>query len=496
MCRMRHITKSKIHYKSIAIFLFIFLFTNCEDWLDLKPENYIVKQEFWKTKQQVHSAVMGCYASLLDKDIAEKFFLWSELRGDLLTDNVGCKPDNLRVLIGDIMPDNKLFQWKSVYKSINLCNTIIDYAKLALETDNTFTENELKAYEAQALALRGLMYFFLVRTFGEVPLMLKAITSDNEDFFVGKSPDSTIINQIIRDLETAEMSANTTYGNTDHDKGRITRYAINALQADVYLWNEDYAKCIEACDKIIESEVYKLVPGQQWYQELYVSGNSEESIFELQFNAEKPNPFYDFFHPTSGGQQFLASQILTELYDDPDVRGDSATFWQGEESDPVIYKYLGLSDIERLFRSSGGSYAHWIFYRYADVLLMKAEALNQLENGAEAIDLLHQVQKRANAIESFVDTDDYDGIADLILLERQKEFAYEGKRWFDVLRNARRDNYRRKEILFEMIESYATADAVDLLRSKYSDPRSHYFPIYYYEVEINPELTQNPYYVL
>ena len=269
---------------------------------------------------------------------------------------------------------------------------------------------------------------------------------------------------------------------------------MNALQADVYLWNEDYEKCIDACDKIITSNVYKLVPGLLWFEEIFAAGNSEESIFELQFSADKPNPFYGFFHPTSGDQQFLASQILTELYLDADVRGDSATFWQGEESDAAIYKYLGLSNTERMFRSTSGSYAHWIFYRYADILLMKAEALNQLERGAEAIDLLHQIQDRARIQESFVDDNDYDAIADLILLERQKEFAYEGKRWFDVLRNAKRDNYRRKEILFEMIESYATADVVDLLRSKYSDPQSHYFPIYYYEVDINKELKQNPYY--
>jgi hypothetical protein len=485
-------------YRKINIVTLTFaaamLISSCEDWLDLKPENYIIKQEFWQTKQQVHSAVIGCYASLLDEPIAKRLFLWTELRGDLLTNNVGINFDNSMIMYGYIMPYNSLLKWESLYKSINICNTVIDYAKNALTTDNTFTESELKAYEAEALTLRSLLYFYLVRSFGEVPLMLDAITSDEANFFVPKSADSVIINQIIYDLGIAEQSAVASYDKADHNKGRITKYAVNALQADVYLWNEDYSNCIEACNKIINSNKYGLVSGDLWFQNIFVTGNSNESIFELQFNPGKPNPFYDFFHPTSGEKQFLASQVVTELYEDGDVRGDSATFWQGEEADPAIYKYLGLSNTERQFRTSSGSYAHWIFYRYADILLMKAEALNQMEEGSEAIELIHRIQSRAKTSLTQADVDDYDAITDLILLERQKELAYEGKRWYDVLRNAKRDNYRRKDILFNMIDNYASADQADLLYSKYSDNRSHYFPIYYREIELNPQLEQNPYY--
>lgn len=131
----------------------ILVILSCEDWLELKPENYIVKQEFWQTKQHVHSSTIGLYASLLDGALAERLFLWSELRGDLVTDNTGCKSEYLKILRGDIMADNPVFDWKSIYKSINLCNTVIEYAKNALETDVTFTETELNAYVAEALTL-------------------------------------------------------------------------------------------------------------------------------------------------------------------------------------------------------------------------------------------------------------------------------------------------------------------------------------------------------
>lgn len=484
----------------ILLIVEILLFSSCDKWLDLKPENSVIRQDFWKTEQQVHSAVIGCYASLLDEGLGQRFFSWGELRGDLVSDNVSCKWSNRNIIYGIIMEDNPVVKWEKFYKSINLCNTIIEFAKDALETDDTFTEEELKAYEAEALALRSLLYFYLVRSFGEVPLMLKAITTDQENFFVPKSPDSVVINQIIADLEIADSFAVTTYHDINHDKGRITKYAVNALQADVYLWKEDYEKCIEACNKIINSSRYGLVSGANWFQNIFVIGNSNESIFELQYSADKPNPYFDYFHPTGGEKQFIGSPLITMLYEDEDVRGDSATYWYG--IDAVIYKYMGLSNIENLYRSENDSYAHWIFYRYSDVLLMKAEALNQLGRGAEALELVNRIQRRANATETVIDVEgNIDALADLILLERKKEFAFEGKRWYDLLRNAKRNNYTRadgssgKEIIFKMIKESSPGFMIDILISKFNDPRSHYFPIYYEEVEINYELEQNSYYV-
>ena len=138
---------TKIMYKRIIIITItiaaVFLISACEEWLDLKPENYVIKQDFWQTKQQVHSAVIGCYASLLNESIANRFFLWGELRGDMLSYNYGIYNSSFWVLYGYIMPWNKVIKWESMYKSINICNTVIDYAKDALVTDNTFTEIEL-----------------------------------------------------------------------------------------------------------------------------------------------------------------------------------------------------------------------------------------------------------------------------------------------------------------------------------------------------------------
>lgn len=481
-------------YKKVSILLavFVLFFSSCDEWLDLSPENDVIEEEFWESEQDVYSYVLGCYAGLLDEDLIERVYLWGELRGDMLSYNSGISYNYLYVMNGTIVADNSLFDWESIYAVINNCNILLEKASKALDTDDTFTEEELAAYEAEGLAVRGLLYFYLVRAYGDVPLMLEGITSDDEDFFVAKSDQDVIINQIINDLTTAAENALETYGTTEHDKGRFTKYGIQALLADVYLWNEDYENCVDACDEIINSSEYYLVAADDWFTDLFVSGNSDESIFELQFSSEKTNPFFNFFHPTDGDKQFLTSYVATYLYEDEDIRGDSATFWDPDQQ--IIYKYIGQSAEEQYMCDEDGSYANFIIYRYADVLLMKAEALNQLEKGEEAMELVNKIQKRARAEEEYMDVDDYDGITEMILLERQKEFAYEGKRWFDVLRNVKRNDFESVEIYEDMVYEYASASIADMLTTRAANPLSFYFPIYQDELDVNPNLEQNSYY--
>jgi hypothetical protein len=478
--------------KYIFVILTGLLSISCNDWLELRPENNIIREDFWQTKQQVESAVMGCYASLMETDLAQKLFLWAELRGDLLTNNEGCKTEYLNILNGTITPYNSVFDWKYFYRSINLCNTVLAYAKDALNTDPTFTESELLAYEAEALTIRALLYFYLVRSFRDVPLMLDAVTSDQINFFTGKSTENEILNQILSDLSIAEKNAVETYNNNDFDKGRVTKHTVRALQADIYLWKNEYDSCITACDKIINSKKFGLVPGNQWFEDIFFKGNSNEGIFELQFYNGKTNPYYGFFHPTQGSKYFLCSYIITSLYDNNDVRGDSATYWT--ENYPVVYKYLGTSTTSKSYRSTSNCYAHWIFYRYADILLMKAEALNEKGEGQQAANIIKRIQNRAMGGDTLIDAEDKDAMRERILLERQRELAYEGKRWYDVLRNTRRDYPAHKKIMFDMIESYATGDIVESMKNKVNDPNSLFFPIYYKEIESNKSLEQNPYY--
>ena len=129
--------------------------------------------------------------------------------------------------------------------------------------------------------------------------------------------------------------------------------------------------------------------------------------------------------------------------------------------------------------------------------MMKAEALNELNQGQQALDLIYTIRERANALES---TDmapaptDKIGIQDFILLERAREFAFEGKRWYDLLRNAKRNNYARLGILLNAVASSVPPNLQQSAQAKMHDVNSHYFPIYLYEIQTNRLLVQNPFY--
>lgn len=495
---------NKIIIKFACIIL-LFSGISCKKFLDLKPTDGIIGADFWKTKEQVESAVIGSYASLLgspngSRSLAELLFLWGELRADMLLATPAATYNEVAIMNVNILPENDVVNWRSVYQTINYCNTVLAFAPGVLSKDQTFTQAALNRSLAEVKTLRALMYFYLVRSFGDVPLKLTATSTDNEIEPIAKSPKDSVLAQIVKDLAEAEPDAVTTYGNRASDKGRITRYTVNAIQADVYLWMEKYAECITACNKIINSNQFGLVDGSNfnnWFTTLYVNGNSNESIFEFQFDNQRQNTFFNMFGATN--KRFLAHpNVISDVFGtDPngiekDVRGDSASL---RSIDNMIWKYSGLSTSAA--RPSNQYYAHWFVYRFADILLMKAEATNQLGNGPEALNLIYRVRSRAKAIAA---TDlnpspsDKDAIANFILEERAREFAFEGKRWYDLLRNAKRNNYQNLNLLLNMVSNTVPPDRQQSSIAKFRDKNSHYFPVYIYELQTNPLLEQNPFY--
>jgi starch-binding outer membrane protein, SusD/RagB family len=488
-------------FKSLLAIVMLLVITSCESWLALEPQDAITRQEYWKTKEQVEAAVFGCYASLLgstdnQRSIAESMFLWGEIRADMVVPNVLALSNEVEIVNGNILETNNVANWRTFYKTINFCNTIIKFAPDVLKTDPTFKESQLNAYLAEALVIRSLLYFYLVRTFKEVPLKIEPTVNDRDEYALPKSSEEVVINQILSDLQQAEGMAVLSYGSNAHNKGRVTRYTVNALQADVYLWAEDYANCIASCDKVINSGQFGLVDGTTWFNTMFVAGNSNESIFELQFDVQKTNPFFDMF---TTNRRWLASPlVLEEFYtidftnpDNRDLRAAGASL----QPDGRIWKYLGL-DITRQ-RTASESYAHWIIYRYADILLLKAEALVQTERGAEALQIINEIRTRGNALpatERGVDPEDITGLTDYVLEERARELAFEGKRWFDILRNARRGNYGRLDIMISMAVKSAPPDRQQSIINKLLDSNSHYLPIYFSELQVNTNLEQNPFY--
>jgi hypothetical protein len=146
-------------------------------------------------------------------------------------------------------------------------------------------------------------------------------------------------------------------------------------------------------------------------------------------------------------------------------------------------------------RTVDQSYAPWIFYRYADALLMKAEAINQLNQPLEASRLVKTIRERASALDIIVmDSTDKSSMNRYILEERQREFAFEGKRWFDLLRHAKRNNYENLFFLTNAASISVPPGLQQAALNKLKDPNAHYMPIFTTELQTNPLLVQNPFY--
>lgn len=475
--------------KTYGLFIVLLILTSCSDWLDLRPPDGLVQDEYWKTKEDVKATLMGAYQHLAQMD--ELLFQYGEVRADMIDRDDNTPAFIQQIMDGNIYPDNDLCDWSGFYKIINYCNLVLKFNPAVFESDPTYSEIQKQGVEAEALFLRSLSYFYLVRIFKDVPFSTESTVSDSVNVYLPASTDTDILVAIKEDLNAAKQIASDDYGSLENRLGRATKNAINALLADICLWNFEYEECITYIEEI-ENSLVNLVLGSQWYT-IFYPGNTLEGIFEVQFN-ENLDQGNNLFRMTYTQDNYTASQnavgLLSRDAAREIVRGDGSY----RSTDFKIWKYCGAAgDAKSVRPSSERSSGNWIIYRYADILLMKAEALSQLGEYDEAIEYVNRIRMRAS-VATKSSPDNADAFEDLILEERAKELAFEGKRWFDLLRMGRRNNYARKQKLISIIVQKVPSNKRLVLVSKLSNPLGWYFPVSDDELERNKELEQNPYY--
>jgi len=487
---MIKIKKMKYVRLAIMVFLSIIPATSCENWLELIPPDGLVRDEYWKSKEDLEATLMGAYQTFAGLD--EKLFLYGELRADMITVDNNAQNAERDISEGNIYPYNQLCDWSDFYVVINYCNNVLKYAPIIIEFDQTFTEYQMRGFKAEAVFLRSLAYFYLVRIFKDVPLVLEPSEEDDVDFFLPKSSDTEILRVIKEDLEEARYFVTDDYGSVEKNLGRATKGSFLALLAEISLWNFEYQDCIDYVNEI-EELGYLLLPGGKLF-EIFYPGNSLESIFEFQFDEslDQSNSMWSYTYYRNNN--YLASDNAIEILA-PESSGEVLRGPVSLRShDAMIWKFCGAASDGATFRpSSERASANWIVYRYADVLLMKAEALSQLEEFDEALVIVNSIRNRVlmNEIEIQSTAEAFE---DAIINERAKELAFEGKRWFDLLRLGRRNNYARKSKLIEIIIEKVPSTQKLVLASKLTNPLGWYLPIQEDELERNSKLVQNPYY--
>lgn len=550
MNRMKHITKIGVAC-SISLML-----TACSDFLSILPLNDIVLENYWTEKADVDNAVTGCYSALVSSECVTRMAIWGELRSDNIIAGMSTPEVETQMLKGNILPTNPYTNWTCFYQVINRCNTVLYYAPKVQQIDPNYTVSQLKANLAEATALRDLCYFYLIRTFSDVPFVTMPSIDDNQEYKVKATSFDEILTALIADLERVKDDAVNKYAVETANTGRITRNGIYALLADMYLWKGDYDNTIKYCDRIIENKIKayaternnpkmklklygkyplisELVTGAlsgNSYTEIFGTGHSFESIFELDYqeNQGASNSFIPTYYGSSTNRigylspaEYIIKNVANntnELFKNTDCR--ALEFMEEVDGVYAIDKYVRLNttfntaDPRTLTADRRSTnYANWIIYRLTEVMLMKAEA--EVEKAGEvtlnaitpeqkarymtAFSLVSSVYNRANNIpagrsDTLVFSNfsaSRNSMEELVLKERQRELMFEGKRWFDLVRMARRDGNNTRLITFA-IKKYTENQSA--LRKKMNSPFSNYFPYNKDELNANPNLKQNPAY--
>ena len=396
------------------------------------PLNEVVLENFWTDMSDVESVLMGTYAALESSDCVVRMSIWGEMRSDNIIGNQSSQGNNgsssgqddiLQITRDNILQTNQYANYKCFYDVINRANTVLHFAPLVAEKDPNYTGALLQGNEAEAIAIRSLAYWYLIRAYKDVPYTTIPSIDDTHDFFIGQTPFNDVLDSLIYDLERVKNWANNSYTQESHNTGRITRAAIHAMLADMYLWKGDYEKCIEHCEWITtrkleeyqklerknsKSNTVKLINGYPLitetpttttagnaYNEIFGKGNAFEVIFELPYDQTTSNPFVSSYYNDKNSKTGKL-KALPEIGNGFGQGNGNSVFIQptdgryyqniseGGSSDYGIVKYV-LEKVEYDLKSGmvtgtlkttrrDGTEPNWIIYRYTDVLLMEAEA--------------------------------------------------------------------------------------------------------------------------
>jgi len=240
--------KSKMKY--FLLTLLVFVQFSCNDWLELIPPSGLIRDEFWKSKEDVEAVLMAAYESFGAMD--RNLFLYGELRADMLQGDVNQSDDERNVMESNIYPNNYFTSWSNFYKVINYCNEVIKNAPEVKEIDNTFTDFQLRSLMSEAYFLRSLGYFYLVRLYREVPLVLEPSESDDTDFYLVQTSEEEVLEQIVDDLKANRDYAPTeSFSTIQENKGRASKAAFDALLAEIALWRFQYEEALTHIQKIL-----------------------------------------------------------------------------------------------------------------------------------------------------------------------------------------------------------------------------------------------------
>ncbi|HKI44358.1 MAG TPA: RagB/SusD family nutrient uptake outer membrane protein [Balneolales bacterium] len=496
----------------VVVIMGVIALSGCNSFLNQKPQDFVSSSTFYKNKNQIDEALNGAYNGFQTLyGTGTAFWAMAEERSDNTTFeyNVADRGALQREEIDYFMvtTDNNYIRdvWSSIYNTVEQCNTILDQVsnvKMASSDKNQII--------GQAEFIRALCYFNLVRLWGNVPLITKAITSPDQTSTIKQATPSQVYAQIIKDAKDAASKLPATW--SSDQVGRVTQGAAYTLLGDVYMTmgqpgnDGNYNNAISYFNKVIQSGDYSLMPD---YAQLWdpANKNNSESIFEIQFNAGIQGEWSDYidsFIPIGSGTttagypvyegtsgRNIPTRDMINSYEKGDMRKNASIAWYvnpdntkyaeaQHDSIPWCNKYSAKPAIQN------EQNVDFYVYRYAQVLLWQAEALNEVGKTSQAYPYINKVRERAglNDLAAGLSQTQF---RTAVYHEERVESVFEDHRWFQLLRTGKAISVMAKNGSEQKTyQTWLPAGSYDVTKDKLL------YPIPIHDVQLNKNLTQNP----
>lgn len=442
--------------KSLAILL-LFVLASCSEIIDTEPVSTITVNSFWKSEEDAIGGLYGMYNQFRVFS-SKNLILLGAARSEMMGDGLQNASFRVKYYENTLTETNADLNWQQMYRIVNFANLILKYVP---EIEFT-SEDDKSSIIAQAYAMRAYIYFVMARTWGDVPLVMEPIEGyDAETTFKERVP----VNQIFEFIKSDLTSAEELFPNDDFNANRSiwSKPALNMLKAEVYLWtgkvlgggDADITVALSALESAESADLELLNDYSRIFD--YDNKGNQEIILAVNYkDLEADNNYYYnmYIYPadispsideetsaiigTGGGYNYWApTEQIRAQFNEDDARKDASfleiyTTENGERSflTSIVLKGSGYVDGgERKFLDDV------IIYRYADLLLMKAEAKNAL--GMDPSEEINLVRQRAYG--DHFSEHEFTSLSqiendEIILQERLFELSFEAKRWWDLIR--------------------------------------------------------------
>jgi hypothetical protein len=466
---------------------------SCSKVIDKTPISTLTTGNFYKTASDAEAGLVGAYNGYYTQ-----YYVWDYITDlDAVADNCyagGNNPDNIAqdyftttALNGNVTRD-----WQELYQVIANANSVLDGVPGINDPvwDGT---NRKEQILGEAKFIRAMQYYYLVGFWGDVPLVLTDVQSGSS-VYPSRTPAAQVWAQIVSDLKYAD-SVLPAASASNPNNGRATLGAADALLAKVYAQMGDYTDCDTYCKKVLANNYYSLVSN---YADLFDGNhpNTVESIFEIQHSTASGTTTYgpELFLPFSltGDTWPKYDPATNDIIKDYRAQGDNvrmgaSIYWSLASDQVAIPPPYTAADTAVPYIYKWKQPAGWnspdnqIMIRLADIILLDAEALNAGGSTGAAVTLLNQVRTRVGLPNTTATGQT--AVAAAILNERRLELAFEGHRWFDLLRQGASYTIN---LMNSQVDPAGNALPYNVTQDKLL------FPVPQSEMDLDVNLTQNP----